>query len=84
MSGSTKKPKRRGRPPLDNDVLLGRRDTFVSALESSWSDFAWELKKAGSISDVREALSPLKGQGLAYSLDEFLEESPTRASAEEL
>ena len=84
MSGSTKKPKRTGRPPLDNDVLLGCQDTFVSVLESSWSDFAWELKKASSISAVREALSPLKGQGLAYPLEVFLEESPTRASAKEL
>jgi hypothetical protein len=84
MSGSTKKPKRTGRPPLDNAVLLGRRDTFVSVLESSWADFGWGLKKARSISAVREALSPLKGQGLAYSLDVFLEESPTRASAKEL
>jgi len=84
LGRSEKKSRARGRPPLDNDLLLGRRDTFVGVLESSWADIGWSLKKARSIRNVREALIPLRGYALAYPLDLFLEEAPVEASAPEM
>lgn len=53
--------KKRGRPPLiETSALLHRRDDLLWQIENKWAEFAWELRRARSISEIRRALQPFR------------------------
>jgi len=75
---STPSPRGPGRPPLVNqDELLGRRDSLVSVLEPSWGEIGSELKTARTTSDIVKVFSALKSALRAFPLEYFCGEATT-------
>src|ERR1039458_936570 len=50
-----------GRPPLLEDGgLMQRRGILLGTFDAQWTDFAWELQRAKTVSAVRKAFQPIR------------------------
>jgi hypothetical protein len=73
-----------GRPSLNRDSLLGRRDSLLGALSSWWAEMGWQLTRATTREELREAFKPLEGTASRDLIAYFLHPTLASASAREI
>ena len=83
LNNSAKPAKRGRRYSLDEDNLVNRRDSLLGLVEADWGLFAWELKNAKSVSDVRNALKNVE-PGIQHHIQIFMRDTQAKATRQEL
>ncbi len=76
--------KRAGRPTLDDDRLAADRDALEWLLSVGWPDVGWQLPKAKTLQEVRQALEPLRGHPSESLIVRFLRPTSVTATAKEI
>ncbi len=75
---------RPGRPTPDKEKLGGIRDDLVWLLSVAWPDIGWQLPKAKTPEELREALAPLKGHSSENLIIRFLRPTLVNATTREI
>lgn len=70
-------PSKGGRPTVGDNILLGRRDSWLSFFEECWPDVGWQMlqirkRRSSTIVDVQKMFEPIKGKQRCESADVFL------------
>ena len=77
-----KSKKRTGRPPINQNRLLGDRDAILQLLSSKWERIGWRLERAHSPEMLRKAFRPLdKEQSSKHLIQYFLRPTVENATA---
>lgn len=73
-----------GRPTVDDPSLSANRDSLVWLLSVSWGDIGWQLPRATTREELKQALKPLEGHPSGDRIARFVRLTSTDASAEEI
>src|SRR5438128_4707194 len=76
--------KQAGRPTVDDGRLGGDRDALVWLLSVAWGDIGWQLERASTPQQLREALEPLRGHASGHLLARFLRPTSISATGKEI
>ncbi len=81
LGGGSGRP---GRPTPDRATLETVRDGLVWLLSEAWPDIGWQLPKAETPEELREALAPLKGHVDENLVARFLRPTLVSATTKEI
>jgi hypothetical protein len=73
-----------GRPTPGDDTLGADRDALVWLLSVGWANVGWELPRAATTEELRQALAPLRGNPYEHYIAQFLRPTSVVATAEEV
>ena len=85
---NSRRPRRSGRPPgrptVSAESLIGTRDELVGLLSVRWADIGWNLPRAKTFEELRQALEPLRGDASQYLIARFLRSTSVTATSREI
>lgn len=73
-----------GRPTIKDGWLSSNRDAILSILCSCWPDIGWQLTKARTREELRQALQPVKDHSNRQCIDRLLRATNVTADAREI
>jgi len=81
--------KRRGRPTIPSNHLMGIRNDWVALLESAWPDIGWQLLSlkgnvSATLDEVQVAMKPLADKNCRISPTAFFEKELLPSTAHEV
>src|SRR5216117_2973706 len=76
--------KQAGRPTVDDGRLGGDRDALVWLLSVGWGDIGWQLERASTPQELREALEPLREHACGHLVARFLRPTSISVTAKEI
>ncbi|HVB32767.1 MAG TPA: hypothetical protein VNJ52_00125 [Patescibacteria group bacterium] len=81
--------RKRGRPTVPDNILLGSRNRWLSLYEEFWPEIGFNLleirkRKGGTIEDVRKVFEPIRGRVCGDLASAFLQGSPREVDGKTL
>jgi hypothetical protein len=73
----------RGRPVLESETLAARRDSLVGLFSSWWAEIGWQLTRATTREELRQAFEPLP-QNLTNQVAPFVRPTSVIASGKDI
>ncbi|HEV2489122.1 MAG TPA: hypothetical protein VGT03_04885 [Candidatus Acidoferrales bacterium] len=86
---SGQQKRKRGRPTIQDNSLLGIRNHWKSFFEQCWPEVGWPLlcirkRRSSTVEDVRKAFEIVRGKPHCDSAEVFLRGSPVQTTRKEL
>ena len=72
-----------GRPTVDDQTLGADRDALVWLLSVTWPDIGWQLPRATTLEELRQALEPWRGHPSEHTIVHFLRPAPVAVTTPE-
>jgi hypothetical protein len=73
-----------GRPSVDDDTLSADRDRLVWLLSVFWGEIGWQLPRATTAEELRQAFAPIKGHPHDNLIALFVGETSVAATGKEI